>query len=150
MDRFMMRLSVGYPGREQEIKMALLHLQGLTPDKAQAVCTPEDILQIKEDVAKVTVTNQVLSYIEDLVDLTRQESRFVWGVSPRAMLALIRASQGHAFMQGRDYVKPDDVKQVAQNVLLHRLSLTSEAKIRKEDAAKVLHSLVVKAKVPVA
>lgn len=150
MDRFMMRLSVGYPGREQEIKMALQHLQGITPDKAEAVCTPEDILQIKEDVSKVKVTNQVLSYIEDLVDLTRNEPRFVLGVSPRAMLALVRTSQACAFLQGRDYVKPDDVKQIAKNVLLHRLSLTSEARIRKEDAGKVLHSLVVKAKVPVA
>ena len=149
MDRFMMRLSVGYPDREQEIKMARLHLQGRTPDKAEAVCTPEDILQIKEAVSKVTVTNQVLSYVEDLVELTRQEARFVLGVSPRAMLALVRASQACAFLQGRDYVKPDDVKQIAQNVLLHRLSLTSEARIRKEDAGKVLHSLVVKAKVPV-
>lgn len=150
MDRFMMRLSVGYPPREQEIQMAVQYLQGITPDKVGAVCKAEDILLIQEAVSKVTVTGQVLSYIEDLVDLTRKESRFVLGVSPRAMLALVRASQGRAFMQGRDYVKPDDVKQMAEKVLLHRLTLTSEARIRKEDAAKVLQSLVVKAKVPVA
>ena len=150
MDRFMMRLSVGYPPREQEIRMAVQYLQGITPDKTKAVCKAEDILQIQEAVSKVAVTEQVLGYIEDMVDLTRKESRFVLGVSPRAMLALVRASQGRAFLQGRDYVKPDDVKQMAEKVLLHRLTLTSEAKIRKEDAAKVLQSLVVKAKVPVA
>lgn len=150
MDRFMMRLSVGYPPREQEIQMAVQYLQGITPDKTQAVCKTEDILQIQEAVSKITVTPQVLGYIEDLVDLTRKESRFVLGVSPRAMLALVRASQGKAFLQGRDFVKPDDVKQIAEMVLLHRLTLTSEARIRKEDAKKVLQSLVVKAKVPVA
>lgn len=150
MDRFMMRLSVGYPSREQEIKMAMQYLQGITPDKTEAVCTAEDILQIKKKVAAVTVTKQVLCYIEDLVELTRKEERFVLGVSPRAMLALVRASQGRAFLQGRDYVKPDDVKQIAEKVLLHRLALTSEARIRKEDAAKVLQSLIVRAKVPVA
>lgn len=150
MDRFMMRLSIGYPPREQEIKMAVQYLQGITPDKTKAVCNAEDVLRIKEAVAGITVTGQVLGYIEDLVELTRKEERFVLGVSPRAMLALVRASQGRAFMQGRDYVKPDDVKQIAEKVLLHRLTLTSEARIRKENASKVLQSLIVRAKVPVA
>ena len=150
MDRFMMRLSVGYPDREQEIRMVQQHLQGIVPERAEKVCQAEDILQIKEEVRKITVSKQVLSYIEDLIDLTRKEPRFVLGASPRAMLALVRASQGCAFMRGRDYVKPDDVKQIADKVLLHRLTLTSEARIRKEDAVKVLQSLVIKAKVPVA
>ena len=150
MDRFMMRLSVGYPDREQEIRMVQQHLQGIVPERAEKVCQAEDILQIKEEVCKITVSKQVLSYIEDLIDLTRKEPRFVLGASPRATLALVRASQGCAFMRGRDYVKPDDVKQIADKVLLHRLTLTSEARIRKEDAVKVLQSLVIKAKVPVA
>ena len=150
MDRFMMRLSIGYPDREQEIKMAMQYLAGTTADKIEAVCSSEDILRIRQAVSAVTVTSQVLSYIEDLVDLTRKEERFVLGVSPRAMLALVSASQGAAFMQGRDYVKPDDVKRVALKVLLHRISLTSDARIRKEDAARVLQSLILKAKIPVA
>ena len=150
LDRFMMRLSVGYPDREQEIRMVQQHLQGIVPERAEKVCQAEDILQIKEEVCKITVSKQVLSYIEDLIDLTRKEPRFVLGASPRATLALVRASQGCAFMRGRDYVKPDDVKQIADKVLLHRLTLTSEARIRKEDAVKVLQSLVIKAKVPVA
>lgn len=150
LDRFMMRLSIGYPDKEQEIKMAVQYLNGMTTDKVKPVCTMEDILKIKEAVAGVTVTNQVLTYVQDLVALTRKEERFQLGASPRALLALVRASQSKAFLQGRDFVKPDDVKSVAVQVLLHRLSLTSEAKIRKEDAAKVLYSLILKGKVPVA
>ncbi len=149
MDRFMMRLSIGYPDREQEIQMARQHLEGAAPDKLQAVCAAADILRIREEVSRVTVKPQVLSYIEDLVGLTRAEERFVLGVSPRAMLALVSAAQGAAFMQERDYVKPDDVKKIAANVLLHRISLASDAKMRKEDASKVLQSLILKTKIPI-
>lgn len=149
MDRFMMRLSIGYPDKEQEIKMAKQYLAGITPDKVKPVCSMEEILKVKEKVAEIKVSNQVLSYIEDIVDLTRKEERFQLGASPRALLALVRASQSKAFLQNRDYVKPDDVKAVASKVLLHRVSLTSEAKIRKESAEKILYSLILKGKIPV-
>lgn len=149
MDRFMMRLSIGYPERELEIQMAAQFLEGKTPDKAKAVCKAEDVLALKEAVADITVKEAVLAYIEDMVELTRKEERFVLGASPRAVLTLVRASQARAFLEGRDFVKPDDVKAVAMEVLLHRLVLTSEARIRKEDAAGILKSLIVKAKVPV-
>ncbi len=81
--------------------------------------------------------------------MRRQEERFVLGASTRAMLALMRASQGKAFMKGRDYVKPDDVRDVAMPVLLHRLALSSDARIRKEDAASILKSIILKTKIPV-
>ncbi|MBD5460266.1 MAG: MoxR family ATPase [Lachnospiraceae bacterium] len=148
MDRFMMRLSVGYPGREEEIRMSEQFLRGETPDTAEPVCGAEDVLRLREDVCKVTVTKAMLGYMEDMVALTRQEPRFVLGASPRAMLALIRASQGRAFLSGRDFVKPDDVKAVASLVLLHRLVLTSEARIKKENAAAILKSLILKVKIP--
>ena len=108
MDRFMMRISIGYPVKES-----------------------------------------LLGYIEDMIALTRQESRFVLGASPRALLALVRASQARAFLQGRDFVKPDDVKAVAMPVLLHRLVLSPEARMQKADAEAVLKSLILKVKVPV-
>lgn len=147
MDRFMMRLSIGYPGREQEIQMAKNQLAGVTVDKVCPVCKAEDIVQLREAVAAVRVTDQVLAYMEDLIELTRKEERFQLGASPRALLALMRASQSKAYMQGRDYVKPDDVKAVALPVLGHRLALTSEARIRKENVMKILYSLVLKGKI---
>ncbi len=148
MDRFMMRLSIGYPDREQEIRMAVRFLEGRTPDRLEAVCSGEDVLEAMEGVRAVTVKEAVLGYLEDVVRLTREEPRFVLGASPRALLALTRASQGNAFLQGRDFVKPDDVKAVAMEVLLHRLVLSSEARIQKADAAGILKALILKARVP--
>ncbi len=147
MDRFMMRLSIGYPDREQELVMARKHLAGVTVDKLEAVCKAQDIMQLRHEVSEIKVSEQVLAYMEDIVELTRKESRFVLGASPRALIALVRASQGKAFVQGRDYVKPDDVKAVAPQVLAHRLSLTSEAGIRKESVAQILYSLILKGKI---
>lgn len=149
MDRFMMRLTIGYPDREQEIRMAGQFLAGQTPDRVNAVCSAKEVLRLKEQVQAVTVRESMLGYMEDLVSLTREEPRFVLGASPRALLALLRASQAKAFLLGRDYVKPDDVKAVAMQVLLHRLVLSSEARIQKADAAAVLKSLILKVKIPV-
>ncbi len=147
MDRFMMRLTIGYPDREQEMLMARKHLSGVTVDKIKPVCKAEDIMLLREEVSKVKVTEPVLAYMEDIIELTRQEESFQLGASPRALLALVRASQSKAFLQERDYVKPDDVKAVAMQVLGHRLSLTSEAKMRKESVSKLLYSLIVKGKI---
>ena len=148
MDRFMMRLNIGYPDREQEIKMATEFLQGNTAQKAEAVCRA-DILTLRKDVADITVKEALLGYMEDIIQATRLEERFVLGVSPRAMLALLRASQAKAFLQKRGYVKPDDVKAVAMQVLGHRLTLSAEARIQKESVEKILKSLILKVKIPV-
>lgn len=149
MDRFMMRLSIGYPDREQEIRMASRFLQGQTLTRMEAVCETRDIAAMREEVSKISVGNSLLGYIEDLIEATRAEQLFVLGASPRAMLALVCASQAKAFLQGRDYVKPDDVKAVAMQVLGHSLVLSSEARIRREDKDKILKSLVLKIKIPV-
>lgn len=148
MDRFMMKLSIGYPDRDQEIKMASQFLAGAAVSRIQPVCNAGDIEEIKKKVTEVTVKENVLGYIEDMIELTRNEKRFVIGASPRAMLSLVRAAQAKAFLSGRDFVKPDDVKAVAMPVLLHRLSLSSKAKIEKEDPAGILKSLIVKARIP--
>lgn len=149
MDRFMMKLSIGYPDRAQEIKMASEFLQGKEVSGISPVCDAQCVEEIKKKAAQVAVKDTVLGYMEDIINLTREEKRFVIGASPRAMLSLVRASQAKAFLDGRDYVRPDDVKAVAMQVLLHRLSLSSKAEIEKEDAAKILNSLIVKAKIPV-
>lgn len=149
MDRFMMQLTIGYPDREQEIRMASQFLRGETTERVQAVCCAEDLQELQREAAGITVKESVLGYMEDIVCLTRQEKRFVIGASPRAMLAMVRASQARAFFRERDYVKPDDVKAVAMQVLGHRIALSAEARIRKEDKDKILKSLIVQAKIPV-
>lgn len=149
MDRFMMKLSIGYPDRRQEIKMVSRLLEGETAEKIRPVCDGKCIEEIKKSVSKIHVEESVIEYIEDMIEQTRQESRFEVGASPRAMIALVKASQAKAFLEGRDYVKPDDVKTVAMQVLLHRLTLSSEARIRKEKGAEILKSLILKARIPV-
>ena len=148
MDRFMMRLSLGYPEESEELRLAKNFLAGKTVGEIQGVCTSQDVLAMKEAVEKVQVSDGVIKYIQDIIALTRNEKSFVLGASPRAMLNLIRASQAKAFLLDRDFVKPDDVKAVAINVLHHRISLTPEAKIRKEDMDRLLKELILKAKVP--
>ncbi|MBO4514932.1 MAG: MoxR family ATPase [Lachnospiraceae bacterium] len=148
MDRFMMRLSLGYPDGEEERRLAKNFLEGKTVAEIQGVCTAEEVLAWKKEVEKVRLSDGLIKYVQEMVGLTRSEKNFVLGASPRAMLALIRASQAKAFLLGRDFVKPDDVKAVAVNVLHHRLSLTPEAKIRKEDVDRILKELILKTKVP--
>lgn len=149
MDRFMMRISIGYPERAQELQMALNFLAGQTHEGLSAVCGTEELLELIKAVEQVTVKESVIGYANDLVNLTREEKSFLYGVSPRGLLALIRAAQAHAFLQKRDYVKPDDIKSVANDILLHRLTLTSEARMMKTDASAILRSLIVKTKVPI-
>lgn len=148
MDRFMMRLSIGYPDREQEMKMAELFLQEKTPDKTKAVCKAEDILALRDEIKAVTVKEKILGYMEDIVKITREDARLLLGASPRALLSLLAASRARAFLQGRDFVKPDDVKAVAMQVLAHRLVLSAEARLQRASAEAILKELILKVKVP--
>ena len=147
-DRFMMKLSIGYPDKEAEIKLAGLHLQGMSEASALNVCSPAEIIAMRKEVNKVTVSKAVIEYAENIVTLTRESKDFTVGASPRAMLSLIKAAQATAYMDGRDFVKPDDIKACAVNVLHHRLTLTSEARIRKENIDRLITALVLSAKIP--
>ena len=148
MDRFMMRLSIGYPGAEEEIAMAKKFMAGKTSETMSSVVKEGDILAMREAVNAVHVSDAVLQYIREIIALTREEERFVLGASPRATLFLLSAARARAFLEGRDFVKPDDVKATAVNVLHHRLVLTSEARIRKEDTDRILQAILLKARIP--
>ncbi len=149
MDRFMMRISIGYPEKEQELQIARQMLSGRTVAKVQPVCNAEDICKLVQEVEQIKIADAVLAYIVDIVRLTREEERFVLGASPRAMLALMKASQAKAYLLGRDFVKPDDVKAVVRQVLLHRFSLTSRAKGQQNEVLAIFNSILQKAKVPI-
>ncbi len=148
MDRFMMRLSVGYPDASEEIRLARNFVEGTSVETLEPVCTSDDMLGLCEDVKQIHVSDRVLEYIQNITASTRKEPRFVLGASPRAMLALVAASRARAFLEGRDHVRPDDVKAVTVNVLHHRLNLTGEAKIRKENTDSIITSLMLAVKVP--
>lgn len=147
-DRFLMRISVGYPSESAEILMAKKHISGELDEVLEPVCTAEDVLNMREEVKAVMVNDTILGYIRNIVDSTRNDGHFVTGASPRAFLALVDAARAKAYLEGRDFVKPDDVKAVALNVLHHRLSLTPEARIKSEGLDKVLRNLIISAKVP--
>lgn len=147
-DRFLMRINVGYPSEAAEILMAKKHISKELEEDIKPVCTAADIIKIREEVQKVLVSDAVLGYIRNIIELTRSDSHFVNGASPRAFLALVDAARAKAYLEGRDFVKPDDVKAVALNVLHHRLTLTPEARIKSEGLDKVLKALIISAKVP--
>lgn len=149
MDRFMMRLSIGYPESTDEMQMTRNYLEGKTVEAVTSVCTAEDILNMQEEVCRVYVSDGLLGYVQNIVESTRKEQRFVMGASPRATLLMVRAAQAKAYLSGRDFVKPDDVKAVAVNTLHHRLTLTPEAKIHKENVDGILKSLLLQVRVPV-
>lgn len=149
MDRFMMRLSIGYPDKEMEMQMARLQLAGKTPDTVTTACDAEKIREMQAEVAKIKVEDNVLEYMENIVAATRDEERFLLGASPRALLSMMRASQAKAYLEGRDFVKPDDVKAVALPVLEHRVNLTAQSKIAGDTGADILRKLLLKAKIPV-
>ena len=148
-DRFMMKLSIGYPDESEEMRMAENMLNGKTTDTIESIMTAEDVIEMKKKVSAVKIKEEVIRYARNIADMTRNESRFVMGISPRAVISLIKASQAKAFLSGRDYVKPDDIKKVAPYVLSHRLTLTSEAKIAKENKEDIIIKLINKTKVPI-
>ena len=148
LDRFMMKLSIGYPSPENEILLTRRFLEGKTADTIKSVIKSDELLKIMEEVRNVKIADKVLQYAEDIIGLTRQEKRFVRGVSSRAMIMMVQAARAHAYLSGRQFVTPDDIKAVAVSTLHHRISLSYDAKIAGEDIDKVLHAVVLKAKVP--
>ena len=148
LDRFMMKLSIGYPSPENEILLTRRFLEGKTADTIKSVIKSDELLKIMEEVRNVKIADKVLQYAEDIIGLTRQEKRFVRGVSSRAMIMMVQAARAHAYLSGRQFVTPDDIKAVAVSTLHHRISLSYDAKIAGEDIDKVIHAVILKAKVP--
>lgn len=148
LDRFMMRLSIGYPSVDEELRMARWHMEGKSENDAGAVLEMEDVMQLKKEVEAVHVSDALSGYAQEIVSSTRKDGSFALGGSPRALLHLLQASRAKAYLDGRDFVKPDDVKKTAINVLSHRLMLTTEMRLQKKDASSLLEALIVKARIP--
>ena len=129
LDRFLMRLRLGYPEKEDAVKILSRFrtedpLQTLVP-----VCHADELILIQEQVEKVRLCNSVLAYIVDIIEATRSSDAVLLGASPRASLALMKASQAHAAIHGRMFVTPDDVKALVIPVLAHRLILRSNSSV---------------------
>lgn len=141
MDRFLMKLSMGLPGREEEIRILDTYMNGDPLTELEPVITRDELLAMKREAAQVYVHSAVEGYIVDLAAATRSSSKTVMGVSPRGTLALLRSAKAWAWMQDRSFVIPDDVKAVAPAVLAHRLVL-SYGQSHYRDAVKLIEEIL--------
>ena len=133
-DRFLMKLSLGYPGKDAEKAILTGHVLKSPLETLCAVCEKSDIVAAAEEIRKVHVSEKLANYIVNIVAATRESDRIRLGVSPRGTLALLHASQACAAINGRDYLLPDDVKAVASPVLGHRIISRSQSSARITDA----------------
>ena len=148
MDRFLIRLSMGYPDPAEEKQMLFALGDTMPFDAVEAVAGPETILELRRQVAGVTVSDAVAEYIIALTTATRSFPGVVMGASPRASRALYRAAKAWAAMEGRDFVTPDDVKYLAPYVLAHRLQLGSESRLSGLTAQAVVARILQETPVP--
>lgn len=149
LDRFMMKISIGYPEKEDE-KEILRRFKVENPiDMVEPVLEAKDIIEIQKFVREVHVDESVADYIVSLARATRDNPDIELGVSPRGSIALFRASQAWAVLSGRDYVVPDDVKEMAKQVLCHRIILKPELKIQGKTAEDLLEDILKQVHVPV-
>jgi len=148
LDRFMMRLSVGYPSIIAEAEILERTRLSHPIDKIGPVTDAETIQRMQLSVRDVFVHEKVRDYILRLVARTRDSTHLTLGASPRASMMLFRAAQGHAAVQGRDYVIPDDIKFLASPVLEHRLILNPESRLRRVTTQAVMRDILKEVAVP--
>ena len=151
LDRFLMKITMGYPSLEEEVDIlerhhanaSLVKLESLAP-----VLTKEELLSLRRLMEHVFVDRTLLQYIALIVQQTRTSKAVYLGASPRASVAMMQASKAYALLQGRDFVTPEDIKFVAPYVLQHRLILTAEAEMEGYSPVKVTQRLIDKVEVP--
>jgi MoxR-like ATPase len=150
LDRFLMRLSLGYPSEDDEETLVSLGASASGSRDVGAVVAPEDVVNAIAECGQVRLHEDVRRYLVKVTRATRADRDVRLGASPRATLALYRATQAWAAMHGRDFVVPDDVKYLAVAVLAHRLISSLEARLRGRDAAAIIESVLDSVPVPVA
>jgi MoxR-like ATPase len=149
LDRFLIRLSLGYPSLEEEAKMLQRMQHGHPIDELNTVVPAAEVLACQEAIRDVHVDDKVRRYLLEIVQGTRTHDDIQLGGSPRASIALFRTAQALAAIQGRNFVMPDDVKRMVQPVMAHRLILRPESRLRKVTPAALLHEIVGDVRVPV-
>ncbi|MGN0595284.1 MAG: AAA family ATPase [Hominimerdicola sp.] len=148
MDRFIVRLTMGYPNLESEVAM-LKSKQNLVPvDNVRAVVTAQDIVMARKEVENIYVSDEVFTYIASLAAATRNHEFIKLGLSPRGTIALLRMTKATALLKGRDYVIPDDVMYAFNDVVLHRMVFNSKAKINGYSGAQILRDILSSVPVP--
>ena len=149
LDRFLLKMKMGYPTADEEMEV-LRRAQYDSPlEDLQPVLSLEELLQLQAEVKKVLVDDTIKAYIIELANRTRNDDWIYLGVSPRASIALMKASQAYAFLHGRDYVLPDDVQYLVPFVFAHRLILKSEARYEEMNSEYIIREIISTTPVPV-
>ncbi|RUT46501.1 MoxR family ATPase [Paenibacillus anaericanus] len=149
LDRFMMKLGIGYPDEGTEKTMLHSHSQGQPVDQLQPVTTMEEITAIQSQIREVHMNESLVDYLLFIVRRTREHEAVLLGASPRASLAFMMAVKAYAFLQERDYVLPDDIKTLAPYVLGHRILLRPDSRMDSMNSGVVLQKILQQANVPV-
>ena len=150
MDRFFMRISLGYPTQEDEMEILARYCGEETPmQQLTAVCAAEDVIALQQQVKQIYCSKEVRAYVAAICAATRNHPHLTLGASTRAAIALIRAAQANALLCGRDYIIPEDVQQMCAAVLCHRFVLSAEARMHGYTAQDVLDNLMAGVRVPV-
>ena len=150
MDRFFMRIHLGYPSLNEEMNILSYHQSGVNGENLQAVLSAEEVLQLQQAVYTVAVSAPVKQYIAQIAAASRRHKEIELPVSPRGSIALMRAAMGRALLQGRAYTLPDDVQHLAEPVLVHRLGLYPAARAKKRNGEMVLQEILDSLPVPAA
>lgn len=151
LDRFLMKITMGYPTADEELEILRRHEQHSDLVKLtdiQPVLDKAQLLQLRGYMDKVIVDESLLRYITQIVQQTRTTRAVYLGASPRASVAMLQASKAYALLQGRDFVTPEDIKMVTPSILQHRLVLTAEAEMEGYTAYKVAECLIDQVEVP--
>jgi len=149
LDRFLMKVALGYPDEASENEMLLRFERSDPLDTLESVVQPEDVLAMQADVRTVRVENSVRQYVVNVCRATRRHDDILLGASPRATMALYRTAQARAAIEGRDFVIPDDVKQMAPHVLTHRLVVNPQTRLRGRTPEDVAREVINTVPVPV-
>ncbi len=142
LDRFLMKIDIGYPSRVEELAILERFSEEDPLDRLRAVTAPERIVELQKERCGIRVAPPVREYIADIVAATRKHPKVRYGASPRGSLGLLKASQALALVRGRDFVLPDDVKELASPVLTHRLILRHEERAKGASAQSVLDEIL--------
>jgi len=154
-DRFMFKLLIGYPNKEEEKEIIRRHTKGIE-FKISKIMSPEEIKKIQRFNQEIYVDEKIEDYVSSIVDATRNPQKYNlefdghidYGASPRASIWLILAGKAHALMQGRGYVMPEDIKAIAHDVLRHRILLSYEAEAEEITSDNIIKKIMEKIKVP--
>lgn len=150
-DRFMMKITMGYPTLEEEILILERHHKNarLTAlDNIQPVITKDELTAMRDTLSQVFVDDALMRYIAGIIQQTRNSKAIFLGASPRAAVAMMQAAKAYALLQGRDFITPDDVRLLAPSILQHRIVLTAEAEMEGITPLKAIARLIEKVEVP--